>query len=738
MIRITRAYSQGLPGPAGAAGANGLDGAAASFVLAAGITIPTSGAVTVTLSAGTLGDGQFLDVIINGILGQLSRTGSVYSFTRATSGTATAIPIGSSLIAAATAIALEADSVGLTVAGSAIGLKPTGADIDLSGRRLYDAELKDGTGVIVRSGAESVEASGLLAADAAGNVILCLLPEGLFADDLNTSSIAPIPYPNNLGLVYAIQDAAGKILWGVREDGATQENYYLSDIPYPNSLGMVYGIQDSEGKVLWGVTLDGTIIGESATVGTLNYLIDGAFRIESKTVGGKTVIYRTKGLQTQRLTPTDWNSSITSLVGSKVVFDSNNEGFSKSYWVDKDGSNLFYTGFTGDLFKKTIWHVIGNGQSLSEGQGSAARTAGLYNNKMFSSGIKPANGAALTAFTNASEQTTERGNVSATNLVTGLARSIAGTNPDPDKQDVQFLISHVGYGAKALIYLKKNPTIDGNETTSYANAIQQVTAAKTIANGLGYGYEVLVMPFHHGESDDYGSRSAPFYGAQLEQFWLDYNTDIKAITGQTRDLTMFITQCSSHQRFNGSAYSSIEVYKLFKLFPLRYVLICPKYFMSYSDAVAHLDTNGQNMMGDLVGAAMAQHFLEGNPWKPLYPTSITRSGATLTVVFHAPVEPIVLDTTAVTNPGSFGFEYVNTSNVAVAINSVAIDNSNTLSIVLTTATAGKLRYAYTGTVGAAPGPTAGPRGNLRDSANYTNTYNLPLSNWCVHFEEDVS
>jgi hypothetical protein len=685
-----------------------------------------------------LGDGQFLDVIINGILGRLARSGSVYTFTRSASGTATVVTAGSSLVAAATSIALESGSVGLSVTGSAIGLKPTGSDIDLSGRRIYDAELQNGMGLIVNPDGSSMAASGLLAIDASGNIILCLLPEGLFADDLNTSSIAPIAYPNNLGLVYAIQDAAGKILWGVRDDGTTQENYYLSDLPYPNSLGIVYGIQDAAGKLLWGLRLDGTVVGEVVQASdALNYLIDGTFRIEAKKINDKNLIYRTKGLHSTLLSPVDWDAAITGLSGSKVIFDSDAEGTKKSYWVDKVGGDPFYTGYVDTLFKKTIWHIVGNGQSLSEGQGTTARTAGLYDNKMFSAGIKPANGAALTAFVNASEQATERGNVSATNLVTGLARSIAGTNPDPDKRDVRFLISHVGYGAKALTYLKKNPTIDGSETTSYANAIQQVTAAKTIANGSGYGYEVLAMPFHHGESDDYGSRSAPFYGAQLEQFWLDYNTDIKAITGQVRDLTMFITQCSSHQRFDGAAYSSIEVYRLFKLFPLRYVIVCPKYFMSYSDAIAHLDTNGSNMMGDLVGAAMAQHFLEGNPWKPLYPASVTRSGATLTVVFHVPVEPIVFDTVVVTNPGSYGFEYVNTSNASVTINSVSILNTNTIEIVLASATAGKLRYAYTGVVGSAPGAATGPRGNLRDSANYRNTYNLPLSNWCVHFEEDV-
>lgn len=642
-------------------------------------------------------------------------------------------------LAQITPISLGNSSIGLTLNSGVLSLPQSGSDLEFS-RGIYDDTFKKLNGIIQYQGI-SYNPYGIVYVDNANNVLFAVTDNGVLVDDIYTSWLSRIPYPNNLDMVYGIQDQEGRILWGVDSKGRTRENSYLSDLPYPNNLDLVYGIQDQEGKILWGVKSNGEVLGVSSNASALSTvaLVDGDYLIESKSVNGKLVVYRTKGLQSTRLSLPDLDSVPAQVLTDKIILSVLISGNRKSMSVNRDGTGLFYTGYKPDLFKQTYWHIIGNGQSLSEGQGSTARTINAYSNVMFNSGIKPAPGNVPTSFVPLAEQSTERGNVSMCNLVTGLARSVAGVDPDTTKRDVRFLVSHVGYGARALKYIRKNPVTDGSETTSYADAIAQVTAAKTIAQGLGWGYEVLAMPFHHGESDDWVERSNfPDYATQLQNFWTDYNTDIKAITGQTRDLTMFVTQTSAHQRFFTNPSSSLANYNLFKQYPNRFVLVCPKYWLSYSDALAHLDTNGYNAMGDLVAVAMAQHFLEGKPWKPLYPTSIARSGAVLTVNFNVPVAPLVFDTTNVTNPGNYGFEYVDNSNSPVTINSVVLGNDG-VSVIITLASSvpGKLRYAYTATIGAAPGPTSGPRGNLCDSASYQNTYNLLVKNWCVHFEEVV-
>ena len=75
------------------------------------------------------------------------------------------------------------------------------------------------------------------------------------------------------------------------------------------------------------------------------------------------------------------------------------------------------------------------------------------------------------------------------------------------------------------------------------------------------------------------------------------------------------------------------------------------------------------------------------------------------------------------------------------ISSVAITGSNTMDITLAfdpSANTGRtLRYAYTGTVGAHPGPTTGPRGNVKDSDTPVGYNGDVLVNWLCHDTQPV-
>jgi len=130
---------------------------------------------------------------------------------------------------------------------------------------------------------------------------------------------------------------------------------------------------------------------------------------------------------------------------------------------------------------------------------------------------------------------------------------------------------------------------------------------------------------------------------------------------------------------------------------------------------------------------------QGKPFKPVHPVSINRNGAVVTCNFHVPVWPLVFDTTEVSNPGNFGFEYFSTAGTSVTINSVVMGaDKSSVVITLAAATAGFLGYACTGQVGVDAGPTTGARGNLRDSASYPSGYGHTLRNWCPHFYKGVS
>ncbi|HEY8076440.1 MAG TPA: hypothetical protein VIF62_20085, partial [Labilithrix sp.] len=101
--------------------------------------------------------------------------------------------------------------------------------------------------------------------------------------------------------------------------------------------------------------------------------------------------------------------------------------------------------------------------------------------------------------------------------------------------------------------------------------------------------------------------------------------------------------------------------------------------------------------------------------------------------------PIVIDTVHVTDPGDYGFEYVDDGGPAKIAN-VVVSAPDTVTITLAqepTAAHGRLRYAFTGVLHAKGGPTTGARGNLRDSDATPSRNGDPLWNWCVHFDEPI-
>ena len=124
-------------------------------------------------------------------------------------------------------------------------------------------------------------------------------------------------------------------------------------------------------------------------------------------------------------------------------------------------------------------------------------------------------------------------------------------------------------------------------------------------------------------------------------------------------------------------------------------------------------------MGEDYAKAYRRVILEGQPWEPVRPKSVTREGATITISFYVPSPPLAFDKELVTDPGHLGFEYVDDGGAASpVVSSVALVRDDTVAVTLSaepTAPNRRIRYAWTGKPGAASGRTTGPRGNLRDS-----------------------
>ena len=231
---------------------------------------------------------------------------------------------------------------------------------------------------------------------------------------------------------------------------------------------------------------------------------------------------------------------------------------------------------------RDINHVLATGQSLSVGAvGSPPlSTTQPYANLMFAQGVIPG-GTALTTFvpltegrvTGGANPDVETIYTSFANLITKMAREELLVGQPTGKTSHDLLVSAHGVGGVAYAGLKKG-------TGPYANGIAQAKAGFDISKAMGKSYVVRALTNVHGESDHLNGNGA--YGQDLATWQKDYETDVKAITGQTDPIPMLHTQISSWTRYN-STTSTIPAMQLAASITSsgKIVLVGPKYHLSY-------------------------------------------------------------------------------------------------------------------------------------------------------------
>ncbi|MDC0716377.1 MXAN_6577-like cysteine-rich protein [Nannocystis bainbridge] len=374
-----------------------------------------------------------------------------------------------------------------------------------------------------------------------------------------------------------------------------------------------------------------------------------------------------------------------------------------------------------------LHHLLISGQSLSTGSGSVVVSVEQpFANVSFNTGVR-AGGVGLTGFIplietwNGGEGETIASG--AANLVSQLEQDRGGSH--------KILASAHGVGGQPYGALKKG-------TAPYANGVAQVTAGVALAAMAGEAYAVRAVAIVHGESDHLGGNLA--YAEDLLAWQSDYEADVKAITAQPYPVPMFLCQMSSWTMY-GSSVSRIpgEQLAAARARPDRIFVVGPKYMLPYVDGV-HLTGEGSRWLGEYYAKAYRRVLVEGLPWRPLAPRSITREGAVVTVEFEVLTPPLVLDELLVSNPGNYGFEFTDSSGAPPAIAAVALAGPTTVQLTLAAEPVGgnqRVRYAATGVPGVSAGPTTGARGNLRDSDATVSRHGYSLFNWAVHFDEPV-
>lgn len=248
-----------------------------------------------------------------------------------------------------------------------------------------------------------------------------------------------------------------------------------------------------------------------------------------------------------------------------------------------------------------------------------------------------------------------------------------------------------------------------------------------------------VVHITHGESDSEAGDTTDYRQAVLD-WCAAFDTDIKALTGQTDDVWCLIDQVSSRAGgWNGTQTQPVLDQLQASIDGPLVVLVTPKYQFTYNDT-AHLDNVSSYKLGEL--HALAAEYQIANPlgpkWTAPYPASVNASGTSIVLDYvPTPGGPLTLDTTnpvISTAAPDYGFAVA-----GVNITNVAVTGADQVTITVDAAPAAGAEISYgMGGTGASPVNDEGD-GNLRGSTvlKSSNADGSDLFLWAANWKAAV-
>jgi hypothetical protein len=334
--------------------------------------------------------------------------------------------------------------------------------------------------------------------------------------------------------------------------------------------------------------------------------------------------------------------------------------------------------------------------------------------------------------------------------VLALAAGLGSAGGDSGVNDYVTVHGAVGENGQPLSFLKKGAVQMDVRGHAFEATLIEARAVTRLAQAAGKTYGVGAITVTHGESDAGNTE----YEAQLRQLWVDYNTDLSAITGQTEPPLMIVSQQNSS---NDRSPSTLAEWRIGVDYPNDIVCSGPKYQYPYRPDTLHLTVEGYETLFEKYAQIYFERVVKQADWQPLQPTTVEREGQVISVHFHVPVPPLVWEDTfpaphqaALTEwAAGNGFE-VRAGATNVSITAVAIDG-DTVRITCGAdlpATGVTVGYAMTADPVVAPATTSTPRatpspgtvrwGKLRDSDPFVgSTTQLVQPNFAVAFELPV-
>lgn len=308
------------------------------------------------------------------------------------------------------------------------------------------------------------------------------------------------------------------------------------------------------------------------------------------------------------------------------------------------------------------------------------------------------------------------------------AAQIAATNER--HRAVVATFGHTGYTLAQLV----------KGTNAYTNLIGGLTEIMVDLAAAGITGIVRGVVFIQGEADFASSGSG--WAASVATLQSDLNTDCKAVTGQSQNIPLFLSQQTNFCASTTSPYAGTIPYPVLDQLTAHngtsVILTGPMIGETISNNNLHYYGHQAWRNGATIGNALASVVVGGNTWNPVRPKTVTRNSNIVDIEFWTPSGAITLDTTYATNTadGFYGFDFRQTGG-STTLQSVALLNSTTVRFTLSGApdgTSPKIRGGRNPNAGAAiAGLRTGARVCLRDTSNG----DAAFCNWCVAFDEAV-
>ena len=331
--------------------------------------------------------------------------------------------------------------------------------------------------------------------------------------------------------------------------------------------------------------------------------------------------------------------------------------------------------------------------------------------------------------------------------LTWMNRLMVENDVNLDTFDYQFIMSSPGLSGASIEMIRKN-------TAYYNRLLFSVQKAKLYANKLGKSFAVPCVFWAQGEGNTFrepipGSQTEQIYYNDLKQLAADLNTDIKLITGQSKDVAVITYQQSpiigvtpegESEQYNYSGPSWAQV-RLARETDNNIYMGGAMYQFEYADKWHPTD---RVVVGLQAGINAKKLINEGKTPVVFYPKShwvqedTVNSRYILNVEFDVPCPPMrfyYVDDDLHNCNGlqtNYGFTLKNSQNQSIIYSTPEIRRGNVLQIVCTeNPTGAKLSYAINGHYGG---------GNLCDSQNITvniSNHNYTIDNFAVAFMDYV-